>query len=363
MGCCSLRARHAGSAGESQDEVELLKTGRTRKWSISDGQSEGPLQPKDLAIPTKTEGAEALWGKTQEELLDLLIAQPIAGWEGRKILSPGEIVWSSWVFLRSYHMEEMSERYLVLTSFHLLILSVDHTKKAFVYEGLVPLAGMHLREVVTAISCTFEISGPMMESRLICCQNSADFDKWIQHLQNQIKMANANYSASPTNNISFLVPCDEQWKKRALMRHLLCNTILKWEGKPIQHLGRIQHLTMVQMATGCTEDPKERLLILFPEDLLFLSVDEERTTVTYEGKLPLMGIQGKEKSTVLGRLQLEITGSLTEPILINCSTAEDYEKLLFHLQKPEKNLDTVTLQPPPIIPKKSWHHHQDVGMQ
>lgn len=28
----------------------------------------------------------------------------------------------------------MSERYLVLTSFHLLILSVDHTKKAFVYE-------------------------------------------------------------------------------------------------------------------------------------------------------------------------------------------------------------------------------------
>lgn len=158
------------------------------------------------------------------------------------------------------------------------------------------------------------------------------------------------------------MPCDEQWKKRELMRHLLCNTILKWEGKPIQHLGKIQYLTMVQTATGCTGDPKERLLILFPEDLLFLSVDEERTTVTYEGKLPLAGIQAKEKSTVLGRLQLEITGSLTEPILINCSTAEDYEKLLFHLQKPEKNPDTVTLQPPPIIPKKSWQYHQDVGI-
>ncbi|OXB61000.1 hypothetical protein ASZ78_001265 [Callipepla squamata] len=205
MGCCSLRARRAGSAGESQDEVELLKTGRTRKWSISDGQSEGSLQPKDPAVPTKTEGAEALWGKTQEELLNLLIAQPVAGWEGRNVLSLGEIVWSSRVFLRSYHMEEMSERYLVLISFQLLILSVDHTKKAFVYEGLVPLAGMHLREVVTAISYTFEISGPMIEPQLIRCQNSADFDKWIQHLQNQIKMANANYSATPTNNLSFLV--------------------------------------------------------------------------------------------------------------------------------------------------------------
>lgn len=119
---------------------------------------------------------------------------------------------------------------------------------------------------------------------------------------------------------------------------------------------------MTSLITPSPQDPKERLLILFPEDLLFLSVDEERTTVTYEGKLPLAGIQAKEKSTVLGRLQLEITGSLTEPILINCSTAEDYEKLLFHLQKPEKNPDTVTLQPPPIIPKKSWQYHQDVGI-
>ncbi|XP_021273388.1 uncharacterized protein LOC110408703 [Numida meleagris] len=357
MGCCSLSARHAGSAGESQDEVELLKTGRTRKWSISDGQSEGSLHPKDPTAPTKTEGAETLSGRTQEELLNLLITQPIAGWEGKNIHSPGEIVWSSWVSLRSYHMEEMSECYLVLTSFHLLILSVDHTNKAFVYEGLLPLAGMRLREVVTAISYTFEISGAMIESRLICCQNSADFEKWIQHLQNQIKMANANYSASPASNISFLVPCDMKWKKRELMRHLLCNTILKWEGKPIQHMGRIQYLTTVQVATGCMGDSKERLLVLFPEDLLFLSVDETKTTITYEGKLPLNGIQAKEKSTVLGRLQLEITGSLTEPILINCSTAEDYEKLLFHLQKPEKNLDTVTLQPPPIIPKKSWQYH------
>lgn len=114
---------------------------------------------------------------------------------------------------------------------------------------------------------------------------------------------------------------------------------------------------MTSLITPSPQDPKERLLILFPEDLLFLSVDEERTTVTYEvtgnsrdgqtgtelrsgeqlwvmkinsreekkkekpprkavfsfsfskGKLPLAGIQAKEKSTVLGRLQLEITGT------------------------------------------------------
>lgn len=33
-----------------------------------------------------------------------------------------------------------------------------------------------------------------------------------------------------------------------------------------------------------------------------------------------------------------------------------------YLFQPEKNPDTVTLQPPPIIPKKSWQYHQDVGI-
>lgn len=34
-----------------------------RKWSISDGQSEGSLQPKDPAIPTKTEGVSTIHGQ------------------------------------------------------------------------------------------------------------------------------------------------------------------------------------------------------------------------------------------------------------------------------------------------------------
>ncbi|NXT83007.1 ARHG7 factor, partial [Zapornia atra] len=205
MGCCSLSARKAGSAGLGQDEVELLKTGRTRMSSNSEGHSEASLHPKDLATPAETEDTEALWGRTQEELADLLITQPISGWEGMNIHSLGEIIWSSLVFLRSYCMEDMCECYIVLFSFHLLILSVDRMKKAFVYEGLIPLAGMQLREIANAIGHTFEISGSMIESRLISCQSSADFNMWVRHLQHQIKIANAHCPASPSNNIAFLV--------------------------------------------------------------------------------------------------------------------------------------------------------------
>ncbi|KFQ04430.1 Rho guanine nucleotide exchange factor 7 [Leptosomus discolor] len=215
MGCCSLSARQAGSAGTGQDEVELLKTGRTRTWSNSEGQSEASLHPNDPAILAETEETEVLWGRTREELENLLITQPISGWEGMNIHSPGEIIWSSLVFLRTYCMEEMCERYVVLCSFHLLILSVDRAKKALVYEGLLPLAGMRLREIASATSHTFEISGSMIESRLVCCQNPADFDTWVQHLRQQIKVANTHCPVSPNNNISFLVSrCRRDVKRR-----------------------------------------------------------------------------------------------------------------------------------------------------
>ncbi|NXK17420.1 ARHG7 factor, partial [Arenaria interpres] len=205
MGCCSLSTGQAGSAGTGQAELELLETGGTRMWSNSEGQSETFLHPKVPAIPAETEDVNVLWGRTREELENLLITGPISGWEGMSIHSLGEIIWSSLAFLRSCYMEEMCECYLVLSSFHLLILSVDRRKKAFVYEGLLPLAGMCLREITGAINHTFEISGPMIESRLVCCQNSADFDMWVQHLQHQIKMANPHCPVSPNNNISFLV--------------------------------------------------------------------------------------------------------------------------------------------------------------
>ncbi|NWY00406.1 ARHG7 factor, partial [Nothoprocta ornata] len=207
MGCCGLR--QAGSAGRGQDEVELLRTGasqgRSRKLSISEGQSEGFLHPKDPVTLTETQDTEAPWGRTQEELADLLITQPISGWEGVNIHSLGDIVCSSLVLLRSYRMEEMCECFLVLFSFHLLILSVDHSKKSFVYEGLLPLAGMRMRKVVSAISNTFEIAGSMIESRLICCQSSADLDMWIQHLQHQIEKADATCPSRHNSIISFLV--------------------------------------------------------------------------------------------------------------------------------------------------------------
>ncbi|XP_077693714.1 rho guanine nucleotide exchange factor 6-like [Eretmochelys imbricata] len=179
MGCCSMSARRAASAGACQDEMELLEIGGSRKWSISEPQSEGSLHLRDPVTTTETGGnlrlaeeedfqgrirelnpeAEVLWGRTQEELRNFLFTQPITGWEGKSIHSLGEIVWSSLVLMRSCHMEEMSEQYIVLFPFQLLILSVDHMKKMFIYQGLLPLAGMSVRDVPSDTGCMFEMTG------------------------------------------------------------------------------------------------------------------------------------------------------------------------------------------------------------
>uniref|UniRef100_K7F393 PH domain-containing protein n=1 Tax=Pelodiscus sinensis TaxID=13735 RepID=K7F393_PELSI len=205
MGCCSVSARQAASAGARQDEVELLEIGGSRKWSISEAQSESSLHLRDHVITTETGGAAALWGRTRAELRNFLFAQPIAGWEGESIHSLGEIVWSSLVFMRTCHMEEMSERYLVLFSFQLLILSVDHMQKTFTYQGLIPLAGMSVREVPSDTGCVFEITGSMIESRIISCLSPDEFHIWVLSTRHHIKMANAHCSACPSNILKFLV--------------------------------------------------------------------------------------------------------------------------------------------------------------
>ncbi|XP_064381569.1 uncharacterized protein LOC135330731 isoform X2 [Dromaius novaehollandiae] len=185
MGCCSLSARQAGSAGTGQDEVELLKTGRSRKWSISEGQSEGSLYPKDPVALSETE-------------------------------------------------DDSEERLLILFPEDLLFLSVVKERTAITYE----------------------------------LSNRGDRENG----QRNKELRGAGSS--------------EQL----------------WETKKSLNI------------KDKKEKSEENIKALFFFSFL-------------KGKLPLTGIQAKEKSAMLRRLRFEVTGSLTEPILITCSTAEDYEKM------------------------------------
>ncbi|XP_074074882.1 putative pleckstrin homology domain-containing family N member 1 isoform X2 [Macrotis lagotis] len=294
---------------------------------------------------------KVLWGKTRKELEAFLFSEPIQNWKEASIHALGEVMWSSMAQLHNCHMEqEAAERYLVLFPSHILILSLAPEHQAFVYQGLLPLAGLRVRKHQDGHS-GFDIFGSMIDTRTIFCETSDKCRLWVLGLQYQIQELKTQNLGSHSSLLSLLVPCDEAWKRQELRNRLLSSPIQQWEGKPIQHLGPMQALMPVQVAHAGSREFQDRLLLLFAEDLVFLSLSPGGSAIIYEGKLPRAGIQAQEKSAILGRLEFEVTGNLMEPILVACSEAEDYEMCLFHLQKPEMQLPSTSSQPP-IIPKK-----------
>ncbi|XP_075697094.1 putative pleckstrin homology domain-containing family N member 1 [Rhinoderma darwinii] len=373
MGCCSVTARGTKeNSSDGHEKVELLQGDESRKPSAvstpcTPSPNGGPCCiRRELAIlsPGKADihtihtqfvsQPILFWGKTREELNHMILIEPIQGWEGHGIRCYGNVVMSSLAVMQISHTEEMSECFMVLFPLHLLILSMDHQERRFIYQGLLPLSGMSVVCEKANTGYTFEVSGPMIEPRQVSCLSSRERSLWISALQKHIQEANTHYPpVSPTISIlSYLIPCDELWKKRELIRYLTSCPIQKWEGKAIHHMGHVIFLSTVQAAHTIDGEFEERVMVLFYEDLVFLSIDPRKTSVIHQGTLPLRAIHIEESLTWNGRLEFQITGDLMEPILILCMTPEDYNKWIFHLQKPHHIHCGVTMHPLPSVPPK-----------
>ncbi|XP_040282910.1 probable pleckstrin homology domain-containing family N member 1 [Bufo bufo] len=373
MGCCSVTARGTKeNGGDGHEEVELLQRDESRKPSAvctpcTPSPNGGPCcLPQELAILTPGKAGIhtvhtqfvskpiLFWGRTREELNNMILIEPIQGWEGQSIRSYGNVVMSSLAVMQISHTEEMSECFMVLFPLHVLILSMDHQERRFIYQGFLPLSGMSVVCEQSNTGYTFEISGPMIEPRQVSCLSSSERSLWISALRKHIQEANAHYSpvSPPISILSYLIPCDQFWKKRELIKYLTSCPIQKWEGKAIQHMGHVVYLSEVQAAHTIDGDFEDRIMLLFTEDLVFLSVDPHKTSIIHQGTLPLNAIHIEESLNWNGHLEFQITGDLMEPILIVCMTPEDYTKWVFHLQKPHHIHCGVTLHPLPFEPPK-----------
>ncbi|XP_077314238.1 putative pleckstrin homology domain-containing family N member 1 isoform X1 [Lithobates pipiens] len=373
MGCCSVTARGSNTSNDGHEEVELLKRDNRKKLTDSSHCTPSPnggpcCIPEELAGGLLTPGILdphtihtqfvskpiLFWGRTRENLNEMILIEPILGWEGREIKSYGNVAMSSLAVMQISHTKEMTEVFMVLFPLHLLILSMDHQERRFMYQGLLPLSGMKVVCDQRNNGYTFEISGPMIEPRQVSCLSSSERSLWISALHDHIQAANTHYPpASPSISIlSYLIPCDHLWKKKELVRYLSSCPILNWEGKPIQHMGSAVYLSAVRAAHTIDGDFEDRILVLFQEDLIFLSVDPDRTTVMHHGTLPLNAIHIEGGLAWNERLEFQIMGDLMEPILILCLTPEDYSKWTYYLQKPQQIHCGVGLHPLPSVPPK-----------
>ncbi|ROL46846.1 Rho guanine nucleotide exchange factor 6 [Anabarilius grahami] len=359
MGCCSVTQRHTGTDEVGPDEIELLEINNAGLWSLAEsrhqistrnGTDEGPHHcpsvrhlkkedpdPVSMRDTTKHNHSQlVLWSWTKKELHHRLYTQPIREWEGKAPHTYGDIIHSSSVYLHSGYTKAMSERYLVLFSFHLLILALDSSNHDFIYEGILPLSAIEVHLISQQDHSSphmFEIRGPMVDSKIFICASAAETKAWIENIEER-RHKSLRQQLSPSHSaLSYLVPCDENWKKEELKRYLLRSPILQWEGTSIQHMGYPKYLSLVHISNIYAQGPQERLLVLFPFDLLILSLDCHHVRLKYEGRLPLKSINAMERAALPGRLEFELTGELMEPLFVSCIYPEDYQNWIFQLQQ------------------------------
>ncbi|XP_035501987.1 uncharacterized protein LOC118317425 isoform X1 [Scophthalmus maximus] len=377
MGCCSVTQRHTGVDEVGPDEIELLELSGDNLgvWSLgetrlqlsvrsSKDEQQSQLPPPPPPPPPRypsvrhLEQEVVLWGRSRDELHHRIYSQqPIRGWEGQPAHMYGEVIHSSLVSLCSSYTQETREHFLVLFSFHLLILSLDHPRQDFIYEGILPLSGLAAQAVSLEPHTShsphmFEISGPMVDSKVFMCDSAAALQTWLQQIEDR-RYKSMTKPMSPSHcALSYLLPCDMRWKRDELLKYLLQAPIWQWEGSPIQHMGQPAYISIIHIINSQRQGRQERLMVLFPQDVLLLSVDNKRQNIRYEGRLPRHSVRAVERSALPGRLEFELIGELLEPRHVSCTCLEDYQNWIFQLQQPDRSSHiTVTQAAPPIMPK------------
>ncbi|XP_071298212.1 rho guanine nucleotide exchange factor 6 isoform X2 [Agelaius tricolor] len=118
-----------------------------------------------------------------------ILSESIQRWEGEDIKMMGNVIYMSQVMVQSGGSEEKEERYFLLFSNVLLMLSASPRMSGFIYQGKLPLAGMMLTKLEDAEGNEhmFEITGNMMERITVSCSTSQDLHEWLDHLQRLTK--------------------------------------------------------------------------------------------------------------------------------------------------------------------------------
>ncbi|XP_060612410.2 rho guanine nucleotide exchange factor 6 isoform X1 [Anolis sagrei] len=133
-----------------------------------------------------------------------ILSESIQGWEGDDIKSLGSVLYMSQVMVQYGGSEEKEERYFMLFSNVLLMLSASPRMSGFLYQGKLPLMGMVVTKLEDADGTehSFEISGGMIDRITVYCNNSHDLHEWLDHLQRLMRGAAPSSTLSKTHSWS-----------------------------------------------------------------------------------------------------------------------------------------------------------------
>lgn len=133
-----------------------------------------------------------------------ILSEPIQAWEGEDIKTLGNVMFMSQVMVQYGTCEEKEERYLMLFSNVLIMLSASPRMSGFIYQGKIPIAGMVVTRLdeIEGNDYTFEITGHILERIVVHCSNNQDFQEWLEQLYRLIRGPASCSSLSKTSSSS-----------------------------------------------------------------------------------------------------------------------------------------------------------------
>jgi len=153
----------------------------------------------------KESASEAARARRQKELELEVLTGTIRDWEGDSMDQLGEIVKMGAVVTGSGAIKK--DKYLVLFPSTLLMLSASNRLSAFIYEGKLPLSGLHITKPDTDSETNkdcFDISGPLIETITCTFRSRAECEEWHEKISDQMRssrqsaVVGSKLSAQPT---------------------------------------------------------------------------------------------------------------------------------------------------------------------
>ncbi|XP_076877314.1 rho guanine nucleotide exchange factor 6 isoform X2 [Brachyhypopomus gauderio] len=159
----------------------------------------------------------------------------------------------------------------------------------------------------------------------------------LQEMERHVEEAHPDYSDLIKATTAFkglVAQCQDLRKRKNLELQILSETVRGWEGDCIKSLGQVAFMSQVHTQSGPAEDKEERYFMLFPNVLIMLSASPRMSGFIYQGRLPLSGatVTRQPEDAETGHYAFEITGGVVERVTVFCSSAQELQEWLEHLQ-------------------------------
>uniref|UniRef100_A0A3Q3F0V7 Osteoclast-stimulating factor 1 n=1 Tax=Labrus bergylta TaxID=56723 RepID=A0A3Q3F0V7_9LABR len=159
----------------------------------------------------------------------------------------------------------------------------------------------------------------------------------LQELERHVEEAHPDYADIVKATAAFrnlVTQCQDLRKRKNLELQILSEPVRAWEGDSMKSLGHVAYMSQVHVKNGSSEEKEERYLMLFPNVLVMLSASPRMSGFIYQVILALTGtmVTRHAEDAENAHYAFDIAGSLIDRITVFCSSAQELQEWLEHLQ-------------------------------